>query len=48
MRKVEKFGLDIVSLMSLHGNGTRSSLLGRGWTLFHSRVADSRVDGQRW
>ena len=44
MREVEKFQLDRVSLTSMHGKGPGTGLLQRGWTLFHSGVADS----DRW
>ncbi|TWW73571.1 hypothetical protein D4764_15G0009650 [Takifugu flavidus] len=40
MREVEKFRLDIVSLTLTHGKGSGTSLLERGWTLYHSGVAD--------
>ncbi len=39
MREVEKFRLDIVGLTSTHSKGSGTSLLERGWTLFHSGVA---------
>ncbi|KAK0155246.1 Craniofacial development protein 2 [Merluccius polli] len=39
VRKVEKFRLDIVGLTSTHSKGSGTSLLERGWTLFHSGVA---------
>ena len=39
VREVEKFWLDIVSLTSTHSKGSGTSLLERGWTLFHSGVA---------
>ncbi|TWW59340.1 hypothetical protein D4764_06G0008700 [Takifugu flavidus] len=38
--EVEKFRLDIVGLTSTHGKGSGTSLLERGWTLYHSGVAD--------
>ena len=38
VRKVEKFRLDIVGLTSTHSKGSGTSLLKRGWTLFHSGV----------
>ena len=34
--KAERFWLDIVGLTSTHGLGSGTSLLERGWTLFHS------------
>ncbi|TWW73603.1 hypothetical protein D4764_15G0009970 [Takifugu flavidus] len=40
VRKVEKFRLDIVGLTSTHSKGSGTSLLERGWTLYHSGVAD--------
>ncbi|TWW56094.1 hypothetical protein D4764_08G0000810 [Takifugu flavidus] len=40
VREVEKFRLDIVGLTSTHGKGSGTSLLERGWTLYHSGVAD--------
>ncbi|KAK0138540.1 putative uncharacterized transposon-derived protein F52C9.6 [Merluccius polli] len=39
VREVEKFRLDIVGLTSTHSKGSGTSLLKRGWTLFHSGVA---------
>ena len=39
VREVEKFRLDIVGLTSTHSVGSGTSLLERGWTLFHSGVA---------
>ncbi|KAK0144267.1 hypothetical protein N1851_017353 [Merluccius polli] len=39
VRKVEKFRLDIVGLTSMHSKGSGTSLLERGWTLFHAGVA---------
>ncbi|KAK0136103.1 Craniofacial development protein 2 [Merluccius polli] len=39
VREVEKFRLDIVGLTSTHSKGSGTSLLKKGWTLFHSRVA---------
>ena len=39
VREVEKFWLDIVGLTSTHSKGSGTSLLERGWTLFHSGVA---------
>ena len=39
VREVEKFRLDIVGLASTHSSGSGTSLLERGWTLFHSGVA---------
>ena len=39
MREVKKFRLDIVGLTSTHSKGSGTSLLERGWTLFHSGVA---------
>ena len=44
MREVEKFRLDRVGL-DTHSKGSGTSLLEGGWTLFHSRVADSE---RRW
>ncbi|TWW62565.1 hypothetical protein D4764_04G0012120 [Takifugu flavidus] len=38
--EVEKFRLDIVGLTSTHNKGSGTSLLERGWTLYHSGVAD--------
>ncbi|TWW74022.1 hypothetical protein D4764_14G0000230 [Takifugu flavidus] len=43
VREVEKFRLDIVGLTSTHGKGSGTSLLERGWTLYHSGVADVPV-----
>ncbi|TWW67270.1 hypothetical protein D4764_02G0003110 [Takifugu flavidus] len=40
VREVEKFRLDIVGLTSTHGKGSGTSHLERGWTLYHSGVAD--------
>ncbi|TWW54485.1 hypothetical protein D4764_0145930 [Takifugu flavidus] len=40
VREVEKFRLDIVGLTSTHSKGSGTSLLERGWTLYHSGVAD--------
>ncbi|TWW59135.1 hypothetical protein D4764_06G0006650 [Takifugu flavidus] len=40
VREVEKFRLDIVGLTSTHGKGSGTSLLERGWNLYHSGVAD--------
>ncbi|TWW56001.1 hypothetical protein D4764_09G0010510 [Takifugu flavidus] len=40
VREVEKFRLDIVGPTSTHGKGSGTSLLERGWTLYHSGVAD--------
>ena len=37
--EVEKFRLDMVGLTSTHSKGSGTSLLERGWTLFHSGVA---------
>ncbi|KAK0137434.1 Craniofacial development protein 2 [Merluccius polli] len=39
VRDVEKFRLDIVGLTSTHSKGSGTSVLERGWTLFHSGVA---------
>jgi len=39
VREAEQFRLDIVGLISTHGLGSGTSLLERGWTLFHSGVA---------
>ncbi|TWW65341.1 hypothetical protein D4764_21G0002410 [Takifugu flavidus] len=38
--EVEKFRLDIVGLTSMHSKGSGTSLLERGWTLYHSGIAD--------
>ncbi|TWW81711.1 hypothetical protein D4764_01G0015260 [Takifugu flavidus] len=40
VREVEKFRLDIVGLTSTHSKGSGTSLLERGWTLYHSGVAN--------
>ncbi|TWW64123.1 hypothetical protein D4764_03G0011310 [Takifugu flavidus] len=40
VREVEKFPLDIVGLTLTHSKGSGTSLLKRGWTLYHSGVAD--------
>ncbi|TWW61044.1 hypothetical protein D4764_05G0011340 [Takifugu flavidus] len=40
VRKVEKFRLDIVGLTLTHSKGSGTSLLERGWTLYHSGVAN--------
>ncbi|TWW80180.1 hypothetical protein D4764_10G0012100 [Takifugu flavidus] len=40
VREVEKFRLDIVGLTSTRSKGSGTSLLERGWTLYHSGVAD--------
>ncbi|TWW69396.1 hypothetical protein D4764_18G0002020 [Takifugu flavidus] len=40
VREVEKFRLDIVGLTSTHGKGSGTSLPQRGWTLYHSGVAN--------
>ncbi|TWW73510.1 hypothetical protein D4764_15G0009040 [Takifugu flavidus] len=40
VREVEKFRLDIVGQTSTHGKDFGTSLLERGWTLYHSGVAD--------
>ena len=37
--EVERFQLDIVGLTSTHSLGSGTSILERGWTLFHSGVA---------
>ena len=42
VREVEKFRLDIIGLTSTHSKGFGTILLERGWTLFHSRVADRK------
>ncbi|TWW77030.1 hypothetical protein D4764_12G0004200 [Takifugu flavidus] len=47
MREVEVFRLDIVGLTSTHSKGSGTSLLGRGWTLYHSGVADVREEWSR-
>uniref|UniRef100_A0A3B5PZQ4 Endonuclease/exonuclease/phosphatase domain-containing protein n=1 Tax=Xiphophorus maculatus TaxID=8083 RepID=A0A3B5PZQ4_XIPMA len=39
VREVERFRLEIVGLTSTHGSGSGTSLLERGWTYFHSGVA---------
>ncbi|TWW81502.1 hypothetical protein D4764_01G0013170 [Takifugu flavidus] len=44
-REVEKFRLAIVGLTSTHSKGSGTSLLERGWTLYHSGVADGE---RRW
>ncbi|TWW77035.1 hypothetical protein D4764_12G0004250 [Takifugu flavidus] len=46
MREVEVFRLDIVGLTSTHSKGSGTSLLGRGWTLYHSGVADGEATGR--
>ena len=38
VREVEMFLLDIVALTMTHSKGSGTSLLQRGWTLFHFRV----------
>ncbi|TWW53877.1 R2DM Retrovirus-related Pol polyprotein from type II retrotransposable element [Takifugu flavidus] len=43
--EVEKFRLDIVGLTSTHSKGSGTSLLERGWTLYHSGVANGE---RRW
>ncbi|TWW69208.1 hypothetical protein D4764_18G0000140 [Takifugu flavidus] len=40
VHEVKKFRLDIVGLTSTHSKGSGTSLLERGWTLYHSGVAD--------
>ncbi|KAK0155726.1 Retrovirus-related Pol polyprotein from type-1 retrotransposable element R2 [Merluccius polli] len=45
VREVEKFRLDIVGLTSTHSKGSGTSLLERGWTLFHSGVATDSLEG---
>ncbi|TWW75358.1 hypothetical protein D4764_13G0000200 [Takifugu flavidus] len=40
VHEVEKFRLDIVGLTSTHGKGSGTSILERGWTLYHSGVSD--------
>ncbi|TWW77322.1 hypothetical protein D4764_12G0007120 [Takifugu flavidus] len=47
VREVEKFRLDIVGLTSTHGKGSGTSLLERGWTLYHSGIADVYPVDQR-
>ena len=42
VREVEKFQLDIVGLTSTHSKGSGTSLLERGWTVFHSGVATGK------
>lgn len=37
--ELEKYQLTIVGLTSIHGLGSITNLLKRGWTLFHSPVA---------
>ena len=39
VREVERYQLDMVGLTSLHGIGSGTKLLERGWTLYFSRVA---------
>ena len=39
MREAERFRLDIVGLTSTHSLGSGTSILEKGWTLFHSGVA---------
>ncbi|TWW56348.1 hypothetical protein D4764_08G0003350 [Takifugu flavidus] len=46
VREVEKFRLDIVGLTSTHGKGSGTSLLEKGWTLYHSGVADGEATGR--
>ncbi|TWW66922.1 hypothetical protein D4764_20G0009540 [Takifugu flavidus] len=41
VHEVEKFQLDIVGLTSTHSKGSGTSLLEKGWTLYHSGVADA-------
>ena len=41
MGKVERFPLDTLSLTSTHGKGSGTSLLKRGWTLYHSVFVNS-------
>ncbi|TWW62406.1 hypothetical protein D4764_04G0010530 [Takifugu flavidus] len=43
VREVEKFRLDIVGLTSTPSKGSGTSLLERGWTLYHSGVADGVI-----
>ncbi|TWW77677.1 hypothetical protein D4764_12G0010670 [Takifugu flavidus] len=43
VREVEKFQLDIVGLTSTHSKGSGTSLLKKGWTLYHSGVANEEV-----
>ncbi|TWW62301.1 hypothetical protein D4764_04G0009480 [Takifugu flavidus] len=42
---VEKFQLDLVGLTSTHSKGSETSLLERGWILYHSGVANG---ARRW
>lgn len=37
--KFKRYQLDIVCLIATKSMGSRTNLLERGWTLFHSRVA---------
>jgi len=37
--EVERFRLEIVGITSMHGLGSGTTLLERGWTLHHSGVA---------
>ncbi len=39
VREVERFRLQIVGITSMHGWGSGTTLLERGWTLHHSGVA---------
>ena len=43
--EVEKLRLDIIGLTSMHGKGSGTNLLQRGWTLYHSEVADRQRAG---
>ena len=47
MQEVKSYRLDLVGLASTHSIGSRSKLLGRGWTLLFSRVAKGvrRLEG---
>ncbi|XDV32946.1 hypothetical protein PO909_003592 [Leuciscus waleckii] len=39
VREVQRFRLEIVGITSMHGSGSGTTLLERGWTLYHSGVA---------
>ena len=41
VRKVEKFRLNIDGLTLTHRKGSETSLVERGWTFFHSAIANS-------
>lgn len=38
VREVERYAQDIVVLISTHGMGSKTNLLEKDWTLFHSGV----------